>query len=161
MGQLLRRETAGSGIKISLELGGKSPVVIFDTADLDSAVESVVNATWFNEGQVQAVRRFVYSLDSEGGWDDAVAAAVFSESCTVRSSDEDVTASKSGQKFDPETSRLYTKPELDAINEQVRLLLRLLSACLCSHYCPIVCYCSCLLLLLSCLFPFSLLFLSL
>ena len=41
-------------------------------------------------------------------------------------SDEDVTASKSGQKFDPETSRLYTKPELDAINEQVRLLLLLL-----------------------------------
>ena len=40
-------------------------------------------------------------------------------------SDEDVTASKSGQKFDPETSRLYTKPELDAINEQVRLLLLL------------------------------------
>ena len=54
-------------------------------------------------------------------------------------SDEDVTASKSGQKFDPETSRLYTKPELDAINEQVRLLLllRLLTTFLaglrCSH----------------------------
>jgi aldehyde dehydrogenase (NAD+) len=52
IGQLLRRRIAGSGKKISLELGGKSPVIIFDTADLDSAVEGVVDAIWFNQGQV-------------------------------------------------------------------------------------------------------------
>jgi len=44
--------TAGSGKKLSLELGGKSPVIIFDSADLDSAVEGVVDAIWFNQGQV-------------------------------------------------------------------------------------------------------------
>ena len=52
VGQLLRRETAGSGIKISLELGGKSPIVVFNSADLDSTVDSIVNAIWFNQGQV-------------------------------------------------------------------------------------------------------------
>ena len=49
---MLREATAGTGKKISLELGGKSPVVVFDSADLDSAVESVVDAIWFNQGQV-------------------------------------------------------------------------------------------------------------
>lgn len=52
VGQLLRRLTAGSGKKISLELGGKSPFIVFDDADLDSAVEGVVDAIWFNQGQV-------------------------------------------------------------------------------------------------------------
>ncbi|KAK3096828.1 hypothetical protein FSP39_003725 [Pinctada imbricata] len=52
VGQTLRRLTAGSGKKLSLELGGKSPVVVFESADLDSAVEGVVDAIWFNQGQV-------------------------------------------------------------------------------------------------------------
>jgi len=52
IGQLLRRVTAGSGKKISLELGGKSPVIVFESADLDSAVEGIVDAIWFNQGQV-------------------------------------------------------------------------------------------------------------
>ena len=48
----MRRETAGTGVKLSLELGGKSPMVVFDSADLDSVVESAVSAIWFNQGQV-------------------------------------------------------------------------------------------------------------
>ena len=52
MGRLIRQTTAGSGKKISLELGGKSPFVVFDSADLDSVVEGVVDAIWFNQGQV-------------------------------------------------------------------------------------------------------------
>ncbi|KAF6037910.1 aldh16a1 [Bugula neritina] len=52
VGQKLRKLTAGTGKKISLELGGKSPFIVFDSADLDSAVEGVVNAIWFNQGQV-------------------------------------------------------------------------------------------------------------
>lgn len=52
VGRILRRQTAGSGKKLSLELGGKSPFVVFDDADLDSAVEGVVDAIWFNQGQV-------------------------------------------------------------------------------------------------------------
>ncbi len=52
VGRFIRRETAGSGKRISLELGGKSPFIVFDDADLDSAIEGVVDAIWFNQGQV-------------------------------------------------------------------------------------------------------------
>ena len=52
VGRSIREATAGTGKKISLELGGKSPFVVFDDADLDSVVEGVVDAIWFNQGQV-------------------------------------------------------------------------------------------------------------
>ncbi|GEM82134.1 aldehyde dehydrogenase family protein [Meiothermus hypogaeus] len=52
VGRLIRKATAGSGKKLSLELGGKSPFLVFEDADLDSAVEGVVDAIWFNQGQV-------------------------------------------------------------------------------------------------------------
>ncbi len=52
VGRIIRRATAGTGKKLSLELGGKSPFIIFDDADLDSAVEGLVDAIWFNQGQV-------------------------------------------------------------------------------------------------------------
>ncbi|GHO96854.1 aldehyde dehydrogenase [Reticulibacter mediterranei] len=52
VGRSIRRATAGSGKKLSLELGGKSPFVVFDDADQDSVVEGVVDAIWFNQGQV-------------------------------------------------------------------------------------------------------------
>ncbi len=52
VGRILRRQTAGSGKKLSLELGGKSPFIVFEDADLDSAIEGVVDAIWFNQGQV-------------------------------------------------------------------------------------------------------------
>lgn len=52
VGRLIRRETAGTGRKLTLELGGKSPFIVFADADLDAAVEGVVDAIWFNQGQV-------------------------------------------------------------------------------------------------------------
>ena len=52
VGRAIRVATAGSGKKLSLELGGKSPFLVFDDADLDSVVEGVVDAIWFNQGQV-------------------------------------------------------------------------------------------------------------
>ena len=52
VGRLIRKATAGTGKKLSLELGGKSPFIVFEDADLDSAVEGVVDAIWFNQGQV-------------------------------------------------------------------------------------------------------------
>jgi aldehyde dehydrogenase (NAD+) len=52
VGQLLRRLVAGSGKKMSLELGGKSANIIFDSADLDAAVEGVIDGIFFNQGQV-------------------------------------------------------------------------------------------------------------
>jgi len=52
VGRIIRTATAGSGKKLSLELGGKSPFLVFPDADLDSVVEGVVDAIWFNQGQV-------------------------------------------------------------------------------------------------------------
>jgi len=52
VGRRIREATAGSGKGLTLELGGKSPYIVFDDADLDSAVEGLVDAIWFNQGQV-------------------------------------------------------------------------------------------------------------
>jgi aldehyde dehydrogenase (NAD+) len=52
VGRWIRRATAGSGKEITLELGGKSPFIAFEDADLDSVVEGIVDAIWFNQGQV-------------------------------------------------------------------------------------------------------------
>ncbi len=52
VGRLIRTATAGTGRRLTLELGGKSPFVVYDDADLDSVVEGVVDAIWFNQGQV-------------------------------------------------------------------------------------------------------------
>ncbi len=52
VGRILRQATAGSGKALTLELGGKSPFIVFEDADLDAAVEGVVDAIWLNQGQV-------------------------------------------------------------------------------------------------------------
>ena len=52
VGRLIRQTTAGTGKSLTLELGGKSPFIVFDDADIDGAVEGVVDAIWFNQGQV-------------------------------------------------------------------------------------------------------------
>jgi len=52
VGRAIRKVTAQSHKKLSLELGGKSPFIIFEDADLDSAVEGLVDGIWFNQGQV-------------------------------------------------------------------------------------------------------------
>lgn len=52
VGRILRKVTAGSGKKLTLELGGKSPFIVYEDADLDSVVEGLVDAIWFNQGQV-------------------------------------------------------------------------------------------------------------
>src|ERR1700686_4390266 len=52
VGRTIRAATATSHKKLSLELGGKSPFIIFEDADLDSAVEGLVDGIWFNQGQV-------------------------------------------------------------------------------------------------------------
>ncbi|MCR8549444.1 aldehyde dehydrogenase family protein [Salipiger sp. P9] len=52
VGRRIREATAGSGKALTLELGGKSPYIVFEDADLDSAVEGLVDAIWLNGGQV-------------------------------------------------------------------------------------------------------------
>ncbi|MFZ0279942.1 MAG: aldehyde dehydrogenase family protein [Candidatus Sulfotelmatobacter sp.] len=51
VGRAIRSATAATSKRLSLELGGKSPFIIFDDADLDSAVEGLVDGIWFNQGQ--------------------------------------------------------------------------------------------------------------
>ena len=52
VGKIIRRVTAGRGVKLSLELGGKSPFLVFDDADHAAAIEGLVDAIWFNQGEV-------------------------------------------------------------------------------------------------------------
>ncbi len=52
VGRSIRSATASSHKRLSLELGGKSPFVVFEDADLDSVVEGLVDGIWFNQGQV-------------------------------------------------------------------------------------------------------------
>jgi len=52
VGKIIRRSIAGTGKKLTLELGGKSPFIVFEDADIDSAIEGLVDAIWFNQGQV-------------------------------------------------------------------------------------------------------------
>jgi len=52
VGRYIRQATAGSGKKLTLELGGKSPFIVFEDADIDGAVEGLVDAIWFNQGEV-------------------------------------------------------------------------------------------------------------
>lgn len=52
VGRIIRKATAGTNKKLSLELGGKSPYIVFEDADQDSAIEGLVDAIWFNQGQV-------------------------------------------------------------------------------------------------------------
>ncbi len=52
VGRIIRQQTAGTGKSLTLELGGKSPFIVFDDADIDSAIEGVVDAIWFNQGEV-------------------------------------------------------------------------------------------------------------
>jgi aldehyde dehydrogenase (NAD+) len=52
VGRAIRKSTAGQGKKLTLELGGKSAFIVFEDADLDSVVEGVVDAIWYNQGEV-------------------------------------------------------------------------------------------------------------
>jgi aldehyde dehydrogenase (NAD+) len=52
VGRAIRSATAKSHKRLSLELGGKSPFIVFEDADLDSAVEGMVDGIWLNQGQV-------------------------------------------------------------------------------------------------------------
>lgn len=52
VGRGIATALAGTGRKLTLELGGKSPFVVMEDADLEAAVEGVVDSIWFNQGQV-------------------------------------------------------------------------------------------------------------
>ena len=52
VGKKIIYSTSNTNKKLTMELGGKSPFIVFEDADIDSAIEGVVDAIWFNQGQV-------------------------------------------------------------------------------------------------------------
>jgi aldehyde dehydrogenase (NAD+) len=52
VGKIIRRATAGTGKRLTLELGGKAANIVFEDAPLDQAVEGVINGIFFNQGHV-------------------------------------------------------------------------------------------------------------
>jgi aldehyde dehydrogenase (NAD+) len=52
VGKLIRRAAAGTGKRLTLELGGKAANIVFEDAPLDQAVEGIVNGIYFNQGHV-------------------------------------------------------------------------------------------------------------
>ncbi|HEY6467612.1 MAG TPA: aldehyde dehydrogenase family protein [Candidatus Acidoferrales bacterium] len=52
VGRAIRKATADSSKRLSLELGGKSPFIVFEDADFDGAIEGLVDGIWLNQGQV-------------------------------------------------------------------------------------------------------------
>jgi aldehyde dehydrogenase (NAD+) len=52
VGRAIRKATAASSKRLSLELGGKSPFIVFEDADFDGAIEGLVDGIWLNQGQV-------------------------------------------------------------------------------------------------------------
>ena len=57
VGRMIRQATAGKGIKLTLELGGKSPFIVFDDADQDGAIEGLIDAIFFNQARFAAPDR--------------------------------------------------------------------------------------------------------
>ena len=57
VGKLIGHQAINDMKRMSLELGGKSPVVIMDDCDVDMAIQGAANAIFFNQGQV-CIRRF-------------------------------------------------------------------------------------------------------
>jgi aldehyde dehydrogenase (NAD+) len=52
VGKWIQRTLAGSGKKLTLELGGKAANIVFEDAPLDQAVEGIINGIFFNQGHV-------------------------------------------------------------------------------------------------------------
>lgn len=52
VGKIIQKATAGTGKKLTLELGGKAANIVFEDAPLDQAVEGIINGIFFNQGHV-------------------------------------------------------------------------------------------------------------
>jgi aldehyde dehydrogenase (NAD+) len=52
VGKRIRRQLAGTGTRLTLELGGKAANIVFEDAPIDQAIEGIVNGIYFNQGHV-------------------------------------------------------------------------------------------------------------
>jgi aldehyde dehydrogenase (NAD+) len=64
VGKLIQRRLAGTGKKLTLELGGKAANVVFDDCALDQAVEGIVNGIYFNQGHVCCAGSRLFAQES-------------------------------------------------------------------------------------------------
>ena len=98
----MQRELAGTGKRLTLELGGKAANIIFDDAALDQAVEGIVNGIYFNQGHVCcAGSRLLVQVDLRAGDREAQAAADRASGSATRSTkNTDVGAINSKQQLE-------------------------------------------------------------
>jgi aldehyde dehydrogenase (NAD+) len=64
VGKAIQRRLAGTGKKLTLELGGKAANIVFDDAALDQAVEGIVNGIYFNQGHVCCAGSRLFAQES-------------------------------------------------------------------------------------------------
>jgi aldehyde dehydrogenase (NAD+) len=64
VGKAIQRRIAGSGKKLTLELGGKAANIVFDDCALDQAVEGIVNGIYFNQGHVCCAGSRLFAQES-------------------------------------------------------------------------------------------------
>ena len=64
VGRILLRQSADTVKKLSLELGGNAPFIVFDDADLDAAVEGAMASKYRNAGQTCVCANRIYVQDS-------------------------------------------------------------------------------------------------
>ncbi len=64
VGKAIQRELAGTGKKLTLELGGKAANIVFDDCALDQAVEGIVNGIYFNQGHVCCAGSRLFAQES-------------------------------------------------------------------------------------------------
>jgi aldehyde dehydrogenase (NAD+) len=64
VGKAIQRRLAGTGKKLTLELGGKAANIVFDDCALDQAVEGIVNGIYFNQGHVCCAGSRLFAQES-------------------------------------------------------------------------------------------------
>jgi aldehyde dehydrogenase (NAD+) len=64
VGKAIQRQLAGTGKKLTLELGGKAANIVFDDCALDQAVEGIVNGIYFNQGHVCCAGSRLFAQES-------------------------------------------------------------------------------------------------
>ena len=64
VGKAIQRQLAGTGKRLTLELGGKAANIVFDDCALDQAVEGIVNGIYFNQGHVCCAGSRLFAQES-------------------------------------------------------------------------------------------------
>lgn len=110
VGRIIQKAVAGTSKKITLELGGKAPNIIFDDAPIDQAVEGIINGIFFNQGHVCCAGSRLYVQES-----------VMEE--VIRKLRDRMETLIVGDPMDKNTDigAINSKQQLDKINEYIKI----------------------------------------